>query len=74
MVTRSWFISSARLLPSRWRPGITSAVPAIGAACGMPQALTWNIGTTGSTRSVERKPSAVAMLTEKACSNVDRWL
>ena len=63
IVTRSAFISSRSEAPSRCRPGITSVAPAIGAAYGVPQALTWNIGTTGSMRSVARIPSTSGMLT-----------
>ena len=37
--------------------------PTIGAAYGVPQALTWNIGTTGSTRSMLRSPSTSGRLT-----------
>ena len=33
--------------PSRNGPGITSLQPTIAAVYGMPQALTWNIGTIG---------------------------
>ncbi len=39
------------------------AAPAIGAANGVPQALTWNIGTTGSTRSLARSPNTSGMAT-----------
>ncbi len=56
-LTRSSAMKAARLGPSRCRPGITSAAPLIGAAYGRPQALTWNIGTTGSTRSTARSAS-----------------
>ena len=38
-------------LPSRSLPGNTSFAPISGAACGMPHAFTWNIGTTGSMES-----------------------
>ena len=61
-VTRSAFISEATLAPSRCRPGITSDAPAASAEYGRPQALTWNIGTTGSTRSWKRRPNTLAAL------------
>ena len=40
----------------RKRPGITRSAPHERAAYGKPQAFTWNIGTTGSTRSRGRDP------------------
>ena len=42
-------------------PGSTCRAPAIVAAYGRPQALTWNIGTTGITESSSRTPSAVGL-------------
>ena len=39
------------ILPSSAGPGNTSLAPTSAAEYGMPQALTWNIGTTGSTES-----------------------
>ena len=41
---------------------MTRLAPTIGAAYGIPQAFTWNIGTTGSTRSVLRRPNTSARL------------
>src|SRR5262249_797237 len=38
-------------LPSSAAPGMTSFAPTIAAAYGRPHALTWNIGTTGSSVS-----------------------
>src|SRR5512145_1825881 len=46
-VTFSASNSSYSDLPSRCGPGSTSFAPTIGATYGSPQALTWNIGTTG---------------------------
>jgi len=40
IVTRSLFSRLARLAPSIWRPGMTRLAPTIGAAYGIPQALT----------------------------------
>src|SRR5207248_1753183 len=46
-VTFSRSNSPYRLLPSRPEPGNTSFAPFSVPKYGMPQALTWNIGTTG---------------------------
>ena len=53
---------------------MTSDAPDISAAYGAPQALTWNIGTTGIMRSAARMHIASGALTAKACSSVERWL
>jgi hypothetical protein len=60
MVTFSDSISCRSECASRCGPGKTSFAPTIGAANGRPQALTWNIGTTGRSESRERSaiPSA----------------
>ena len=50
-VTPSASISSYTDLPSSAGPGNTTLQPVIAAAYGRPQALTWNMGTTGSTLS-----------------------
>ena len=50
-VTCSDWYRSSRLAASRCGPGNTSFAPIITAVNGMPQALTWNIGTTGHTQS-----------------------
>ena len=50
-VTPSASISSYTDLPSSAGPGKTSLQPVSAAEYGMPQALTWNMGTTGSTES-----------------------
>ena len=55
-VTFSPSSSSCRDLPSRCGPGNTSLAPTIGAAYGTPQALTWNIGTTGRITSLPPTP------------------
>src|SRR3989344_840066 len=69
------FSSSKRLYsdaPSRWWPGITSLQPTIAAAYGRPQALTWNMGTTGSTVSVALRHIASGRAAANACSTVER--
>src|SRR5262249_16244161 len=53
-------------------PAKTSLAPAIAAAYGTPQALTWNMGTTGQMRSVARAPMSDADVNDIACSTVDR--
>jgi hypothetical protein len=50
-VTRSDSINFTSGSAWRKRPGMIRSAPAIAHAYGRPQALTWNIGTTGSTRS-----------------------
>ena len=50
-INRSGFslsINSYTEAPSRAGPGKTNFAPNIAPAYGIPQALTWNIGTTGS--------------------------
>src|SRR6516225_3651644 len=71
-VTHSASISSYRDLPSRSLPGSTSLAPVNGAACEMPHAFTWNIGTTGSTESRADRPSASGSDAPNACSTVER--
>jgi hypothetical protein len=51
IVTPSVSNSSKRLLPSRCGPGKTIFAPTMVHEYGRLQALTWNIGTTGSTTS-----------------------
>ena len=40
----------------------------------MPQALTWNMGTTGSTQSRALMLRASGSAPASACSMVERWL
>jgi hypothetical protein len=40
----------------------------------MPQALTWNIGTTGRIEICEEMLSAAGLQEDMACSTVERWL
>jgi hypothetical protein len=51
----------------RWRSGSSRLAPDISAACGSPQALTWNIGTTGRVVSAAVRAMASAMLTCMEC-------
>ena len=71
-VTCSPSIRSSRLLASRAGPGITSLAPAVTAPNGMPHALAWNIGTTGSTVSRCPRPSPSVISVASECSTVDR--
>ena len=41
---------------------------------GRPQALTWNMGTTGNTLSRALMLSASGKAPASACSRVERWL
>ena len=66
--------SSYRLAPSRPGPGNTSLAPTSGAAYGMPQALTWNIGTIGRIALREDRSVASGSEIAYACSTVERWL
>jgi hypothetical protein len=63
-VTPSDSNSSNSDLPSSWGPGNTSLDPESGPLKGMPQALTWNIGTTG--RMASRAEEAMASGSEAA--------
>ncbi len=67
MVGRTVSIISASGAGWRKRSGISSQAPAMKAACGRPQALTWNIGTTGSVMSREVSANASAVLTCIEC-------
>ena len=51
---------------------MTSEAPAAGAACAMPQALAWNIGTTGIATSWMPSPKAFGCITPIVCRNVER--
>ncbi len=73
-VTRSSTMRSASALPERSGPGITSDAPAATAAWASPQALAWNIGTTGITTSASRTASESTVIAPNVCRNVLRWL
>lgn len=51
----------------RKRSGISRLAPDMNAACGMPQALTWNIGTTGRAVSRGVKAKLSPVLTWRQC-------
>ena len=55
-------------------PGNTILAPVIAAEYGRPQALTWNIGTTGSTVSRALMLRASGSAPANACNMVERWL
>src|ERR1044072_8234170 len=73
-VTFSFSKSSCRLAPSNAAPGNTSFAPVSAQQYGKPHALTWNIGTTGSTTSRADKFSASGRQAAYVCSMVERWL
>lgn len=66
-VGRSVSIISASGPGCRKRSGISRLMPVMKAACGMPQALTWNIGTMGSVVSAVVSAKDSAMLTCIEC-------
>ena len=70
--------SSARrfrtLTGSRCGPGKTCFAPTIVAVNGSPQALTWNIGTTGSTTSDFESPNESGTAEINECTTSARWL
>ena len=71
------FSSTIRLAidgPERSGPGITSVAPVATAACASPQALAWNIGTTGRITSDSRAPRLSTVIAPMVCRNVERWL
>ena len=54
-------------------PGKTIFEPVRAAEKGMPQALAWNIGTTGVTMSFWEKLSMSGMQLVSECSIIPRW-
>ena len=73
-VTFSDSIKSKIDFPSMAGPGKTILAPVMAAEYGRPQALTWNIGTTGSTLSRALMFKASGMAPAQACRMVERWL
>ncbi len=73
-VGRSASIISASGAGCRKRSGISIDAPAMKAACGRPQAFTWNIGTTGRQMVAGFSPNASAPLTWRECRYTERWL
>ena len=68
MVTRSRWNRSTTLAGSRCGPGITIFAPTIVAPKGMPQALAWNIGTTGIIVSRSQRPMQSTCDRPRVCS------
>ena len=66
-VTRSFWINSAIGFPMRWAPGKTALEPVSAQANGIPQQLTWNIGTTGSIVSFMLRPMLSFMQIPTEC-------
>ena len=73
-VGRSSSISAASGSGCRNRSGMIEVAPAITAAYGSPQALAWNIGTTGSTRSRSDSAKTLPVQTAIECRYAERWL
>ena len=73
-VTRSDSISRSRSAGPGAAPGKTWVAPTIAAVNGMPQALTWNIGTTGITTSRSRSAITSGSASASECSTIARWL
>ena len=71
-VTRSSSMSLARATGDRSAPGITRVAPVATPAWARPQALAWNIGTTGSTTSRSQTPIVSAIITPKVWRTIDR--
>ena len=74
MVTFSSCRSCSTLGASRCGPGKTTFAPIIAAVKGMPQALTWNIGTTGRITSRCAMSMASGSAETSECSTCDWWL
>ena len=53
-------------------PGMCSDAPDMNAPNGIPQALTWNIGTNMRILSLSVGPVSVAAWPDSACRNVER--
>jgi hypothetical protein len=58
--------------PSMRAPGMTSFDPAAGPPKAMPQALAWNIGTTGRIVSLGVAPSTVVCRPSRVWMKLDR--
>ncbi len=71
-VGRSRSIARASGSACMKRSGITRSAPHSAAANGSPQALTWNIGTTTSTRSRRERPRLSAISEAVACRQIER--
>ena len=54
------------------RPGMSTDAPDMNAPYGIPQALTWNIGTKVRILSASVGPVSVAAWPDRACRKVER--
>ena len=66
-VGRSASISLTSGSGCRNRSGMIRSAPDMTAAYGRPHALAWNIGTTGSTRSLSHMPKVLPRQTPIEC-------
>ena len=73
-MTFSSSMRAAIAFGERSGPGITSDAPHATAAWARPQALAWNIGTTGRMTSLSLAPRLSVVVTPIVCSHVERWL
>ena len=73
-VTFSSASRASRLGGSRHGPGKTCLQPTIVQLKGRPQALTWNMGTTGMTTSAWERPIESGSAEIKECRTSARWL
>ena len=71
-VTFSTSIISAMALGTMFGPGMTRPAPVATAAWARPQALAWNMGTTGRMTSRSDAPRLSAVMAPMVCRNVDR--
>ena len=55
-----------------WGPGMTSVAPEATAAWARPQALAWNMGTTGRMTSRSHAPRLSAVIAPMVCRKVER--
>ncbi len=73
-VTSSSSMRSIRVGASKLGPLNTCLAPTRVAPKGMPQALTWNIGTTARTLSAGPIPMAPPEVLARACRKLERWV
>ena len=72
MVTSSFARFSSMLSGSMCAPGMTCFAPTSVEVNGSPQALTWNIGTTGMTTSRSRMFRVSAIAEAMECRQIAR--
>ena len=73
MVTDSLSMRPASAPGDRSAPGMTRVAPVATPAWASPQALAWNIGTTGRITSRSQAPRVSAIIVPKVWSTIDRW-